>query len=247
MTSRLPPPATACRATSSSCDGCSGRLADGSSRRTPGYLIEVRPGELDLDSFIRLTGTARSRGEGRQPGRTPVPLSEALGLWRGEPLSDVPSPLLQRNEAPRLAGTAGAGTGRASRGRPAHGKVHDAVTAELRQLVAAHPHRERIWAQLMLALYRGGRPGEALAAYQQARRVLREDLGVDPGRPLQDLHQQILVADPALTDGEQTTGHLAEVPDRPRSRRRAASPGSFRPTCPTSSAGTQRSRCSPAC
>jgi len=167
--------------------------------KAPGYLVEVRPGELDLDGFIRLTGRAKTAANDGAWEDAAALLSEALGLWRGEPLSDVPSPLLQRNEAPRLLELrAQALEARVEADLRAGG--HDAVIAELRQLVGVYPHRERIQAQLMLALYRGGRPGEALAAYQDARRVLREDLGVDPGRPLQDLHHQILAADPALTD-----------------------------------------------
>ena len=70
--------------------------------KPPGYLIEVRPGELDLDAFIRLTATASSAAQDAAWEDASALLSQALGLWRGEPLSDVPSPLLQRSEAPRL-------------------------------------------------------------------------------------------------------------------------------------------------
>lgn len=167
--------------------------------KPPGYLIEVRAGELDLDRFTRLTGQARSAARASNWDDSATLLNEALGLWRGEPLSDIPSPLLQRNETPRLAELrAQALDARVE--ADLHSGRHDAVTAELRQLVAAQPHRERSWAQLMLALYRGGRAGEALAAYQEARRILSADLGVDPGRPLQDLQHRILTADPALID-----------------------------------------------
>ena len=182
--------------------------------RAPGYLIEVRPGELDLDSFIRLTASARSAAKGGAWEDTAALLNQALGLWRGEPLSDVPSLLLQRNEAPRLAELRAQALDARVEADLRTGR-HDAVTAELRQLVAAHPHRERNWAQLMLALYRGGRPGEALAAYQEARRALRADLGVDPGRQLQDLHRQILAADPVLTDGDPAAGQHADAPGHP--------------------------------
>ena len=75
---------------------------------------------------------------------------------------------------------------------------HGAVTGELRRLVAEHPFRERFWEQLMLALYRDGRQGEALAAYQQARKTLSSEVGVDPGPRLKELHNQILTSDPAL-------------------------------------------------
>lgn len=166
--------------------------------RTPGYLIEVRPGELDLDSFIRLTGSARSAAKAGAWEDAVTLLNEALGLWRGEPLSDIPSLLLQRNETPRLAELRAQALDARIDAELRSGK-HDAVTAELRHLVAAHPHRERSWAQLMLALYLGGRQSEAVAVYRQARTVLREDLGIDPGSELQELHHRILTADSALT------------------------------------------------
>jgi len=75
---------------------------------------------------------------------------------------------------------------------------HTEVIAELRDLVGAHPLREHLHALLMLALYRDGRQGEALAAYQQARRVLVEELGAEPGTELSELHQRVLTADPGL-------------------------------------------------
>ena len=85
---------------------------------------------------------------------------------------------------------------------------HGEVVAELRQLVAAHPLWEHFHAQLMLGLYRSGRQGDALAAYQDVRRVLAGELGVDPGPELQLLQQQILAADPGLV----LTGNGAAMP-----------------------------------
>jgi Bacterial transcriptional activator domain len=75
---------------------------------------------------------------------------------------------------------------------------HAAVIPELRRLVILHPFREHLRGLLMLALYRDGQLGEALASYQDARRILRQELGADPGVGLCDLHQRILAADPAL-------------------------------------------------
>src|SRR5215470_18157070 len=75
---------------------------------------------------------------------------------------------------------------------------HDALTAELDQLVAVHPLRERLHAQLMLALYRGGRQADALAAYRRARALLVDELGIDPGEPLERLHAAVLAHDRAL-------------------------------------------------
>ncbi len=98
---------------------------------------------------------------------------------------------------------------------------HGEVVAELRQLVAAHPLWEHFHAQLMLGLYRSGRQGDALAAYQDARRVLAGELGVDPGPELRLLRRQILAADPALV----LTGNGAAAPGPP-------APGAAGPAAP---------------
>jgi DNA-binding SARP family transcriptional activator len=165
--------------------------------RSPGYLIEVQPGELDLWAFTDLRERAQEAETASAWDQAAKLLREALVLWGGDPLSDVPSAYLQRTEVPRLAELryeallsridADLRLGR-----------HSAVTAELRGLVAEHPFQERFWEQLMLALYRDGRQGEALAAYQQARRTLSSKLGIDPGPRLQELHNQILTGEPAL-------------------------------------------------
>ena len=86
---------------------------------------------------------------------------------------------------------------------------HDALTAELEQLAAEHPLRERLHGQLMLALYRCGRQAEALAAYRRARDLLAGELGIDPGEPLRRLHASVLAHDPAL-DWSAAAGTLAE-------------------------------------
>ena len=165
--------------------------------RSPGYLIEVRPGELDLWDFFGLRERALEAATAGEWDEAAKLLSEALALWDGEPLSGVPSAYLQRTELPRLAEL---------RHEALQARIdadlrlgrHGAVTAELRGLVARYPFRERLWEQLMLALYRDGRQGDALAAYQQARRSLRGELGIDPGPALQLLHEQVLAGDPAL-------------------------------------------------
>ena len=177
--------------------------------KSPGYLIEVWPDELDLDRFTGLTDRARSAATAGDWQGAAALLNQALQLWRGEPLADVPSPLLQRTETPGLAELRAQALDARVDADLRSGR-HDAVTAELRQLVAAHPHRERSWGQLMLALYRGGRPGEALAAYREARRILRDDLGVDPGAQLQELQRRILAADPALDDDATGAGAVGQ-------------------------------------
>jgi DNA-binding SARP family transcriptional activator/Tfp pilus assembly protein PilF len=170
--------------------------------RPPGYLIDVGDGELDLLRFEVLVGSGQAAAAAGRWELAAGALREALGLWRGEPLADVSSPLLRAREVPPLTERhlsvlalridADLNLGR-----------HDEVAGELRQLIAAHPLRERFHAQLMLALYRAGRQADALGAYQEARRLLAEELGVDPGPELRRLHQQILEADPGL------------MPDRP--------------------------------
>jgi DNA-binding SARP family transcriptional activator len=168
--------------------------------RAPGYLIEVRPGELDLDNFTGLSDRGRAAAKAGDWEHAAELLAGALALWRGDPLSDVASATLQRSEVPRLAEL---------RAQALDGRVeadlrsgrHQEVTAELRQLTAVHPYQEPAWAKLMLALYRSGRQGEALEAYRQARAALRDELGIEPGGELRRLHQRILAADPALIEG----------------------------------------------
>ena len=175
-------------------------LGDGHGRivtRPGGYLITVAAGELDVSRCEALLGSARAAAQG---GRWDVAAQEArasLALWRGEPLEDVDSEFLAMREVPRLAELrlqaletridADLHLGRQSE-----------VIGELRQLTGAHPLREHLHALLMLALYRDGRQGEALAAYARARQVLIEELGTEPGTGLRELHQRMLTADPAL-------------------------------------------------
>ena len=118
-------------------------------------------------------------------------------MWRGEPLADVPSQLLRDREAPaikdqRLQALVTRIDADLHLGRPGE------ILAELRQLVTAHPLQEQLRAQLMLSLYRSGRQADALAAYQDVRRVLAAELGIDPGPELRLLHQRILTADSEL-------------------------------------------------
>jgi DNA-binding SARP family transcriptional activator len=165
--------------------------------RYRGYLIEAAEEEVDLLRFRRLCREGAAAARNREWARAWELLEEALGLWRGAPLADVPGELLRRDELPGLEELrlqalewridAGLGLGR-----------HDELAAELQPLTGAHPLRERFYTQLMLAQYRCGRQAEALATYQSARQVLAEALGTDPGTELRDLHQRILTADVSL-------------------------------------------------
>ncbi len=179
-----------------------------------GYQLHLTPGELDLATFEKLQASAMAAanaGDWRQAAAT---LREALSLWRGDPLADVPSERLALREAPRLAELRLQAV-EARIEADLHQGGHSGVIAELRQLAALHPFRERLHGQLMLALYRDGQQAEALASYQRVRSALLDELGVEPGATLRLLQQQIITADPAL---------LGPAPARPG----AAPPGAGR-------------------
>jgi DNA-binding SARP family transcriptional activator len=170
----------------------------------PGYLITIEEGALDVRAFSMLAARGNAAAEAGRWTEAADLLGQALGLWRGEPLADVPSLLLRDREVPpivdqRLQALATRIDADLNLGR------HGEVVAELRQLVAAHPLQEQFHAQLMLSLYRSGRQADALAAFQDVRRVLADELGIDPGPELTLLHQRILAADSELlrpADGE---------------------------------------------
>jgi DNA-binding SARP family transcriptional activator len=163
--------------------------------RSPGYVILVDPGELDVARFEVLLEGARDAARGGSWEAAAEQARAALALWRGEPLADVESETLALREVPRLAEL---------RLQAAELRIdaelrlgrHGVVIAELERMTAAHPLREHLHALLMLALYRDGRQAEALAAYQRARRVLVDELGTEPGAELRELHQRILTTDP---------------------------------------------------
>jgi DNA-binding SARP family transcriptional activator len=164
--------------------------------RPAGYLIEVRRGELDVAQFAELqsAGIAAARAGAWESASSQ--LAAALGLWRGQPLADIQSPLLVA-EVPRLAEMRLAAL-ESRIDADLHLGRHRPVTAELAALAAAEPLRERVHELLMLALYRSGQQAAALAAYRQARRRLVDELGVEPGPALRELNQRILQSDPTL-------------------------------------------------
>ena len=165
--------------------------------RPPGYLIRVDDGEFDVRQFSALAARGHAAAAAGTWAQAASLLRDALGLWRGEPLADVPSQLLRDREAPAIKDQ----RLRAMVTRidaDLHLGRHGEVLAELRQLVTAHPLQEQFHAQLMLSLYRSGRQGDALAVYQDVRRVLAGELGIDPGPELRLLHQRILAADSEL-------------------------------------------------
>jgi len=184
--------------------------------RPPGYELRVEPGELDLDRFRRAVQEGKEALAARQPAAAAGKLREALMLWRGPPLAEFTyepfaQPEIARLEDERLNTLEERIDADLALGR------HADLTGELEALVSKHPLRERSRAQLMLALYRSGRQAEALWVYQETRRLLVEQLGLEPSRELQDLEQAILrqdgaLAAPRLAAGTRTTTLLG----RPR-------------------------------
>jgi len=176
-----------------------------------GYLIRLTVDQLDLTRFDALTRAAETAAAAGELARAHTLLTEALGLWRGPALADVRSELLHSRDLPLLAERrrraeeswvdTGLRLGRAAE-----------VVPRLRELVGAHPLHERFWAQLMTALYRSGRPAEALDTYQTVRRLLADELGVDPGAELRRLHQAVLTGDASLTGPPPAELPAAELP-----------------------------------
>jgi DNA-binding SARP family transcriptional activator/Tfp pilus assembly protein PilF len=161
-----------------------------------GYLLTLPPGALDLDLFVRGLARARSAQAGGQLQEAAAALHSALELWRGPVCDGLSSPFLDA-QADRLAESRVSALEERIELDLMIGGQGDLI-AELRDLIAEHPLRERLRGLLMLALYRAGRQADALTAFRDARRQLRDELGVEPSAPLQRLHQQILAADPAL-------------------------------------------------
>jgi DNA-binding SARP family transcriptional activator/tetratricopeptide (TPR) repeat protein len=174
--------------------------------RPPGYVLELEPGQLDLDRFRHLLEEAK-----RDSGRAAARLEEAFALWRGPSLAEFTSEPFARVERLRLEGLRLEALEVRIEAELALGR-HAAVTGELEALVAAHPLRERLRGQLMLALYRGGRQAEALAAYRAGRDTLVGELGIEPGRQLQELEQAILRQDPALELAQDTVSAPQPAP-----------------------------------
>ena len=172
--------------------------------RPPGYQVVLGRGELDAERFTRLVAVGRQALADGAPSRAVDLLTEALELWRGRALADVPATPLIAAEAGRLEESQVEARELRAEANLACGR-HAEMVPELRRLLADEPLREKSWALLMRALYGAGRPAEALEVYDEARRKIADELGVDPGAELRQLYQQILDADsdPALVTLEQ--------------------------------------------
>ena len=165
--------------------------------RAPGYVLDLPAADTDVHRFEQLVSEGRRQLGRRRPTEATRLLVEAQDLWRGAAYSDVCDEPFARAEARRLEELlltaietridAGLTVG-----------LHDDLVGELETLTSAHPLRERFWSQRMLALYRGGRQGQALRVCDELRSILLDELGIDPGHDVIWLEHAILEQDPAL-------------------------------------------------
>lgn len=195
------PPPTARTQTQISISKLRARLAelglpDAIETHDSGYRLRAPDGALDLTRFTRLVAAGRAAARAERRVGAAAMLREALGIWRGDAVAGIRSRLVQsvalRLDEERIAVTEDCVDLELAVGR------HREVVHELRALVTAYPLRERLYSQLMLALYRAGRQAEALEVYREARRVLVEEHGLDPSDSLRELERAILDADPAV-------------------------------------------------
>src|SRR6266511_728396 len=181
--------------------------------RPHGYSLRVAPGELDLHRFDALLNEGRAALAAGQADVAARTLREALALWRGTPLAELAYASFARGEVARLQELRLSTLEERIEADLAAGRPAELVP-ELESLVARHPLRERLRGQLMRALYGCGRQAEALQVYQDTRRLLVGELGIEPSQPLQRLEQAILRQEPSLEPPVQV------APDRRRSLRR---------------------------
>jgi predicted ATPase/DNA-binding SARP family transcriptional activator len=199
------PPATAARTVQAhvsrlrkALDAGTGNGADGVIvTRERGYELTLDPDRLDALRFERLVADGRRELTAGVPERAAAAFEAALSLWRGAPLAGLDEEPFVRREAARLedlrlAALEDLGDAKLALGR------HGELVGRLEALIGEHPYRERLRAQLMLALYRCERQADALQAYQDARRTLVEELGIEPGERLRELERAVLAQDPAL-------------------------------------------------
>jgi DNA-binding SARP family transcriptional activator len=168
-----------------------------------GYRLELEPEDLDTARMQRLLAHACDRAAAGEPERATELFREALALWRGPTLPDLPFESLARIEVEQLDEVRLAALMDRIDCELALGR-HQQVLGEVNLLVREHPLRERLRAQQMLALYRADRQAEALDAYAEARRTLVDDLGIEPSEALQRLQRAILRHDPSLETPEGT-------------------------------------------
>jgi len=199
------PPPTAAKIVRNSISLLRRELGDRLVTQPPGYLLRVEERELDSERLERAVDSGDLEN-----------LSEALALWRGQPLSQFAYERFAQNEIARLEELRLTAVEARVEAQLALAR-HTSAIAELEALVQQHPLRERLCGQLMLALYRSGRQAEALEVYQRTRRSLDDQLGIEPGPALRELERKILNQDESLGTP------LAAVPAEVSGRRRPLS------------------------
>ena len=162
-----------------------------------GYVLNVEPEQIDASRFERLLADGRRVNAAGDPAAAAETLRAALGLWRGATLVDLAYEDFARNEIERLEELRITAREELIDAELALGH-HQALVAELESLTAAHPLRERLRGQQMLALYRSGRQAEALRIYAETRKQLVGELGIEPSPELQHLERAILRQDARL-------------------------------------------------
>ena len=175
--------------------------------RERGYELRLDPERLDSHRFERLVAEGRSELAAGRRERAVSAFERALSLWRGAPLADLADEPFAQSEIARLEDLRVMALELLIEAKLALGR-HADVVGQLETLIAEHPYREGLRAQLMLALYRCDRQADALQAYQDARRTLIEELGIEPGERLRELERAILAQDPALAVPAEETAEL---------------------------------------
>jgi DNA-binding SARP family transcriptional activator len=165
--------------------------------KPPGYQLRIEPEQLDLERFVRLVEESRAEPAAERAAK----LRRALALWRGRPLADLGFEAFAQQEIGRLEELRLAALEDRLEAELEAGR-HSDLIGELEAFADEHPLRERLRSQLMLALYRSGRQAEALQIYHDTRRVLVDELGIEPSPTLQQLHGAILRQDPTLEEGQ---------------------------------------------
>jgi DNA-binding SARP family transcriptional activator/streptogramin lyase len=185
--------------------------------RAPGYLLQADRDSIDLGRFETLVEAGKEALAAADAATASRQLAAALALWRGEPLADLESAPVAQTEFRRFEELRLGALEERVEADLALGR-HAELIAELQALVRDHPFRERLRAQLMVALYRSGRQAEALEHYRQGRRVLAEELGLEPGEALRRLELAILDHDPDLGSVRRAepSGRLAVSPAEDR-------------------------------
>ena len=193
------PPATAARGLHNLVFGLRKALGNGALVTDGrGYRLRVADGQLDVQRFDALVRQGQDALVEGDAERAAALLEQGLALWRGAPLADLADVSFAEREIARLGESRVTAVEQLIEARLALGR-HAEVVSELEALVREHPYRERLWAQLMLALYRCDRQADALQAYQHARRTLVDELGIEPGERLRELERAVLAQDHALS------------------------------------------------